>query len=563
MASILDTFLFIFESDASKLNRGLDDADKKTDKLEDGLQGADRAGGALGSSLVKVAGAAAGMLASFAALGTIKAIVMETAGQIDDLGDAAAALDLRPEDLSAWSQAVVMMDGTAEGFVGTLNTFNTGLNSIATKGKGLMLPFLKELGLDMADITAGAKDPLSALEKMADRFKDLTRSEAAGLGAKLGMDQGTINLLSLGRRGITELIERQKELGVVTSEQVEQAGKFDLTMKEWNATMSDVKRELTLTLLPPITWFLQKMRELVAWMADHKPFVVSFFSAVALVLTAVYAPAAWAAAAATWALIAPYAAVVAAVVAFAAVLALVVDDIYAFGQGHDSVLGEMVKKWPLLGVAVTAAGERMAWMMALVEAFGVLIGETIAGKGAEAVDAFANKIRFLVDEISQRFPVVGQVFDAVTGAMGEAIFEVVNAWDWLVGKVQAGIEVFMAALGWVNSLHGAGARLLGFGGTEAKPAAANPYVDAKTAAAVVAGQRQVAATNSPIASQTSASIAASQSTVTRTTHKTVQTGPVTVYTQAIDGKAVASALGTELNKQLAYAIDDSDDGVAA
>ena len=160
MASVLETFLFLFESDADKLKRGLDEADKKTENLEQDLKDTDGAAGMLGGSLLQVAGAVGGMIGSFLAFGTVKALVLETTGLIDDMGDAAAALDLPVEQLSAWAMAAEMSDGTQQGFIASLNTINTGLNSIATKGKGLMLPFLQELGLSMADVKEGAKDPL-------------------------------------------------------------------------------------------------------------------------------------------------------------------------------------------------------------------------------------------------------------------------------------------------------------------------------------------------------------------------------------------------------------------
>ena len=50
---------------------------------------------------------------------------------------------------------------------------------------------------------------------------------------------------------------------------------------------------------------------------------------------------------------------------------------------------------------------------------------------------------------------------------------------------------------------------------------------------------------------------------TKTTTNTVNTGPITVNTQATDGQQVANVLGSELKGQFRGAIDDTDDGVIA
>lgn len=562
MAGVLETFYFLFESDASKLEAGLNDANRKTDQLERNLQDTDKTAGMVGGSLMRLAGSFGAALGGMLAFGAVRATIVETAAAMDDLGDEAAAFDLPVEQLSAWSMAATEMDGSQQGFLSSLRSINTSMVAIATTGKGKLLPYLKEMGLSMADVETASKNPLFALEKMADKFKGLSRAEAAGLGEKLGLDQGTINLLSEGREGLALLIAKQKEMGVQTAEQTEQAGKFDLAMKEWNATFTAVKREFVTTLLPPITDFFRTLTKLVGWMTDNKPFVIAFFGSVAAVLIGKYVPAALAAARANWAMLAPYIAAGAAILAFGAIVALVADDLYAFGQGHDSVVGEAAKKWPLVGDAINGVGKSLAILMAATEAYGTLIGETFAGGGTDAVDTFANKIRFMVDEVSQSFPIVGDVFEFVTSLMGEAIFNVVSAWDWLVSKVQRGIELFVAAKNAIGAVIGNMGKSLGFDGTGQGKAGSLPVgMTVDTMTGITKAQQSLSNANTPLMSQTSSSISNSRATTSKTTN--VTTGPITVQTQATDGDKVAAEMGKSLKSEMRSAIDDNDDGVLA
>lgn len=443
MSSILETFFFLFESDAKKLDDGLKKSESDSEKLEKSLKDTDKAADMVGGSMLDLAKKAGFALGSLLAFSTVKATVLEVAGAIDDLGDAAAALDIPVEDFSAWSMAATMSDGSQEGFIGSLNQINAGFNDIATKGKGRLLPFLKEMGLSLKDVEAASKDPLSALLKMSDQFQKLTRAEAAGLGSKLGLDQGTINLLSRGRVGIEELIHKQKELGVVTTAQVEAAAKFDDAMKEWNATLADVKRKFVTEALPPLTEFLKMLGKIVGWMMDHKGLVITFFTAVAAVLTAVYLPAMISAAAATWALIAPYVAIGAAVAAFAAILALVAEDLYAFQSGQDSAIGELAKKWPIIGDAIKMVGTVLTWLLATADAvFSSFVALIIGGPQA-AIDNFVGKIRFLLSEVSTVFPTIGGIFTFLADSMTSNINMIMTAWDWLISKISAGINLFM------------------------------------------------------------------------------------------------------------------------
>lgn len=551
MPSVLETFYFLFEADASKLVDGMKKAQKEAEKTEDQLKKTDDLAVRIGESFqdfIKKGGAA---LLGFLAVRSVASAFTETADEIDLLNDRAESLSLDPGDLQAWSRAALMSGGTADGFAGSLETLNIGIVALATTGKGKLLPFLKEIGLSLTDVKTASRDPLFALLKMSERFSTLSKTEAAGLGAKLGLDRGTINLLSMGREGLEELIKKQREFGVVTVDQAEKAAKFNDTLDEWRLQFDTVKREFVITLLPPITDFFKLLTKVVGWMNDNKTFMIGFFTAVAGVLIGLYAPAVWTAAAATWALVAPYAAIAIAIGVFALALGLVVDDLYAFGQGHDSVVGEVSKKWPLLGALITATGERITWLLAAIEAFATLFVELFSEGPETAIFNFSESIRYLVGVVSEQMPIVGEVFDALTTAMQFGIELVAKAWDMLIASFKSGASLLSDIIDWFGKAN----EISITGGT--KPLFGP---SAQSVADAQAGSRILASTNTPIASQTSTSIS---NQGPRTVHKTVQTGPITVQTPAADGERVAADLGRSLNSQMRAAIDDSDDAVLA
>lgn len=560
--SILETFLYIFDADARKLEQGLKDADRQNDKLKDGLDHTDKLAGEVGKSLLNMAYGIGSAIGAALSVGAIYAMTTEVAEFVDTMSDAADAIGIGVDELHAWELAVQASDGEQGAFTASLNSFNIGIQDIATKGKGRLLPFLKELGLSMADVKAAAKDPTTALLKMADTFHGLSKAQAAGLGAKIGLDQGTINLLSKGRVGVEELIKAQRELGVITKEDAEKAQAYDETMKKWNATFATVKREIAMTVLPSLTWFFDKLRAIVSWMLEHKVAVISFFAGIAAVLVGLYLPAALAAAAATWALLAPYLAIAAGVAAFGAALALVVDDIYNFQQGNDSVLGELVKKWPMLGEVIHNLGEVLTWLIAFVAAWASAFLTLITEGPQKAIEQFSDAIDFLVKDIEDTIPGASEIFSAMTDDIQEGIDEVIKAWDWLMEKIGDGVDLFMRA----KETIGNGIKFLfgsdsgGGGGRDGSSFFDSPT--ASTRAAVAAGRQQLAMTNSPIVSQSSTAITASTTRhASRTT--TVKIDKVDVKTQATDGPAVASAISDHLGTHLRGAIDQNDDGIEA
>ena len=343
MSNLLDTFLILFESDASEVKKGAEDAGKAVDGLEDGIEGADDAATELGLSFGAMAKQAGIALLALVSIGAAKEGIINTAKSVDELGKFSNRLGVSVEDVDAWGGAVESAGGTASGFRSSIDSLNEKLVETAVKGTGELIPFFAQMGIAITDANGRARSTIDILPELSDAFQNLNRQESAAIGKKLGLDNATILLLQEGRVKLDELIERQKDLGVVTKEQAILAAEFNDQMGYMGRAFDTVGRLIAVELLPFITKFMSMVTDAVIFLKNNKAFAVAFFGAIAGIITALLIPAL----AKALLLIAPFLAIAAAVGAVAVAFALAADDIYNFIQGNDSAIGELVKKWDL------------------------------------------------------------------------------------------------------------------------------------------------------------------------------------------------------------------------
>ena len=119
MATI-DVLKLVFDSDASGLKRGTQDAKKGTDELKQSILETDRASQQLGKEFVSMIGEAKGALTGLVGVTTITAGILSEASRVDQLGKFSQLIGENIEEIDAWGQAVARNGGTAEGFQGTL-----------------------------------------------------------------------------------------------------------------------------------------------------------------------------------------------------------------------------------------------------------------------------------------------------------------------------------------------------------------------------------------------------------------------------------------------------------
>lgn len=353
--SILEKFLILFETDAS----GADKAEKAINKLQQ---------------------SAKGLITTFVSIGAVVSGLKFAANYANQLDTLSKVLNISVEDLSLWGDAVHKAGGTAQGFYDSIRTLTTAVSEIGVKGKSRLSPFFQELGINALDAQGRVKSTIELLPEIAGAFEKLSRTESFGIGQKLGLDQGTILLLQSGRREVDILIQKQRELGVVTKADAEAAAKFTYQWDNVTHAFRTLFTALNFSILPVLGKVLSLFEKVALFFAEHKNLIIGALLPIGIALTAAF--------------IVPLIKI-AALLAPLAIFALIFEDILGYYQGHDSVLGKLLEKYP-----------RLIKVLKTVEEIFISIGHGVKNleKSLEFIFSLFFKLEKLHDKIYSKLP---------------------------------------------------------------------------------------------------------------------------------------------------------------
>lgn len=353
MGGILDTWVTVFQSDTKSVDDGNKKATLSADALINKLKSTDDAakdvGGSMSSMIKTAAGALAGFLAAKATIGG----VFESATMIVALQQTSEALGETIENVDAFGKAATALGGDAQGARDSLTDLAEKMGEAASDVESGAAKAFKSLGVGLKDAQGNSKGAVAGILDLAGAVEKLPKSEAIFKIKELGItDNRTVEMVLKGRKELERLLEKQKEQGVVTKENAEQAIKFKSAWNELSAGFERAGVNISTTLMPYFTKALEVLGDGFNWLEGHKDLVVGFFIAIGAAVAVFYVPPMLTAAAATIAATWPFIAVGAAIAVAAAAFALIYDDIMNFIDGNDSLIGQMVEKYPLVAALV-------------------------------------------------------------------------------------------------------------------------------------------------------------------------------------------------------------------
>lgn len=409
MQTVIDSLVVLFGLDPSGFGKGAAQIKKDLKSTRDEASAASKEIAAKGKEAAEffreMRNQAVALFAVITAGSGFKQLIEDITNANAQMGLLSKNIGTATEELNAWSNASELAGGNGKDTLATFSMLSQAGTEFAITGQTAILPFLRTLGINLADATGRARPLDDVLLDLADQFALMDRPTANNFGRMMGLDQSTMNLLLQGRQSIEATIKKQKEHFLITKADAEQSLRLKQAFIGLRQETEALWRQFVSAITPGLISFGETLSDIGNWIAANKTIVVAFFTSLAAVITLYFLPAVVRAAIAVWAMIAPFALIVVAILAVAAALALLAEDWYVWLTGGESALGAF---WQFFA---DGWNEAKATFSGTIEAF------------KKIFDDFIEFIRRTWELIVAIFTGSGEDIKAAGAAMGKAFLD--------------------------------------------------------------------------------------------------------------------------------------------
>ena len=359
MATVIDTLFLELGIDSGKFGTQAKEAENRLDRMSASFGRAEKSAAKSSKGLEKQAAQSAkstkqaknltqavGALTkgffAFTALvmgsNALDKMIREGAQANVELDNLSRNIGISRNQLQAWGGMAEMAGGSAEGMKGSLAGLSMGITRLTTMGDTSMVPFFNAFGVALLNADGKARDLDSIMLDLADRFAKMDRVQAYNLAKSMGLDDGTINTLMLGRAEMEKMLEMQRNLYRSGEKEIQVSRELTQARGYLNAQWDSLKAMLADALAPVLLKIVKMVSGFVDYLMKHENSMKHVFEGLAFVLGAVLVPVFIAAAASLLAFIAPFAPFILTVGALGAAFLLLYDDYKTWAEGGKSLL---------------------------------------------------------------------------------------------------------------------------------------------------------------------------------------------------------------------------------
>ena len=331
--SKLDDMTEAFEKAEAKTGKSGKGLDKHAEKVKQNVKQAKNLTEAMG----KVAKGAAALFTLVTGSNALDKLIRETTEANVQLDNLSRNIGMSRNQFQAWGGMAEMAGGQADAMKGSLAGLSMSITRLTTMGDTSMVPFFNAFGVALLNADGKARNLDSIMLDLADRFSKMDRVQAYNLAKSMGLDDGTINTLLLGRAEMEKMLALQDRLYRSGEKEIAVSRELTRSRAYLNQQWDALKNMIADALAPHLLRLVKLVSSFADYLMRNENTMKHVFEGLAFVLGVVLIPVLWSAVTALYAFIAPFALAAAAVAALGAAFVLLYDDYKTWAEGGKSL----------------------------------------------------------------------------------------------------------------------------------------------------------------------------------------------------------------------------------
>lgn len=332
----------------------------------------------------------AGIIATYFTVNAMKDAITGFNALNTEIDKTSTLLGANAQDVAGAVNAFGMLGVESAEVASSLGALGNAFHE-AKFGGGALIEVSKKYGLSLGSIRGGMKNAGAVLERLTSQIGKYSAQTQKAILSQLGFGENMQYAFMSAGDSLKQLLKEQMEQDKNVARDLELSKKFKMAMARVNNEFLKLKNAFARFVIPLLTVLAEKFLKFIDFLKRHKLVIASFFAGLAIVMMPTLIMLGKIAIASAIAF-----APIIAIVGVLSAIALIFEDICAYFMGWDSVTGDLVKKFPVIGEILESI--KLA-VLAIVDIFKA-IGDFLENP---SWDTFVNIFKTAFDAIIKIF----------------------------------------------------------------------------------------------------------------------------------------------------------------
>lgn len=337
------------------------------------------------------------------------------------LGALASQSRIGVRNLDLLSRSAASLGGNLGEAQQDINRFSQSVTTALGDKTSQAAAIFDKLGISLKNQKGRIKDTSKLMGELSHKMRTMSQPDKNLMLNDLGFkDQGMRRYVMSTDKTQKRVMGTEKEKGITTQKDVEEAKKFQKSLTELNETIDSAATDLVTALMPAFTFIVDGLKNLVTVAKDNKIILVGFFAALAVVAVsygASMASAAVATIAATWPIL--------AIIAVVGALGYAFYKLIPFLKKIPQLFHDFVANSPMVRSALNKLSE--AW-------------QELKNKAQPIIDFFKTVWGFVTDAWNGDFEGMKKSFFDMLNAIKDYFINIWNEISTIASKITKAIR---------------------------------------------------------------------------------------------------------------------------